>query len=328
MTKELFEDYLTRFKGLPDLTLAKKIYKEHSESYINLEAVRSKVRIWRGKKLQGGGGKLKTDTRFFEPKTGPINPFKLPESYAEDFTPFKISQSKTLILSDIHIPYHDNKAIEVALKYGKDKGANCILINGDLLDMPNHSKHERDWRHRTTKQEFEATSQFLNYLRHYFPTQRIIFKHGNHDERWEKWLYAKAPEIFDDKYYHLEQRLKLNDLRIETVKNKLPIQIGKLNVLHGHELQGSGGVNPARATFLKTIDNVLIGHCHRSSQHTEPTFGGKVIVTTSQGCLCGMWPMFARVNKWNHGFSFCEMEIKTGDYELDNLKIINGKIFK
>jgi hypothetical protein len=66
--------------------------------------------------------------------------------------------------------------------------------------------------------------------------------------------------------------LKLDEKGIELVTDRKPVKIGKLTVLHGHELNGSGGVNPARATFLKTIDNVLIGHVHRSSQHTEPTF--------------------------------------------------------
>jgi hypothetical protein len=37
--------------------------------------------------------------------------------------------------------------------------------------------------------------------------------------------------------------------------------------------------------------------------------------------------MFSRVNKWNHGFSFIEHDIKTGDYYLNNLKIIKGKLF-
>jgi hypothetical protein len=37
--------------------------------------------------------------------------------------------------------------------------------------------------------------------------------------------------------------------------------------------------------------------------------------------------MFARVNKWNQGFSFVEHEIKTGDYNLQNLKIIKGKVY-
>lgn len=327
MTKELFEDYLTRFKGLPDLTLAKKIYKEHSESYINLEAVRSKVRIFRGKKVQNGKG-FRSDKTFFEPKTGHINPFNLPESYAEDFTPFQISQSKTLIISDTHFPYQHNNAITLALNYGLKHEANCILINGDLIDFATISRHEKNWKQRSVNQEFEAVRQFLFGLREAFPKARIIWKYGNHCERWEKWLYVKAPEIFDCTDFKLEVLLKLGELKIEVVKDKRPIKIGKLTVLHGHELGGSGGVNVARGAFLKTLDSVTLGHFHKTSEHTEVRMGGDVISVKSIGCLCGLNPDYMPINKWNLGFAFCEMDIKAGDYELDNLKIINGKIFK
>ncbi len=276
---------------------------------------------------RGKSGKLLRkqikDTEFLSQKVE----FKLPESYALTYEPYVISQSKVLILSDLHFPYQDNKAIKAAINYGKEQKANCIFINGDLIDFANISRHEKDWRMRSVFEEFEAVREFLKELRRHFPRAKIVFKEGNHDERWEKWLFLKAPEIFDDPEFTLETRLQLGALKIDIVKDKLPVKIGKLNVLHGHELQGGGGVNPARATFLKTIDNILIGHCHRSSQHVEPTFNGSVIVTTSQGCLCGMWPMFARVNKWNQGFSFVEHNIKTGNYILNNLKIINGKVY-
>jgi predicted phosphodiesterase len=326
ITGDIIKEYLTKFPDSPSLTLAKKIYKENTTSFSSVEHARSLLRSYRGQAGVKNRGEIK-DKRFFK-EAGSKNPFdNFPESYALTYEPFVISQTRVLILSDLHIPYHSNEAIQVALRYGLEKEVNCILINGDLLDMPNQSKHEPDWRMRRTKDEFDAVRLFLATLRELFPKARIIFKHGNHDERWEKWLYIKAPEIFDDSYFHLEERLGLNELRVETVKDKLPVKIGKLTVLHGHELNGGGGVNPARGTFLKTIDNVLIGHFHRSSQHTEPTLGGDVIVTTSQGCLCGMYPMFARVNKWNHGFAYVEHEIKTGEYVLQNLKIVKGKVY-
>lgn len=324
-TTEIILEALKRFPNTPTLTLAKKIYSENPKSFISVDNVRTNIRFYRGQ-----CGKKQRDNisdRSFIKEAGNKNPFNLPESHAEDFTPFEISQSKTLIISDLHFPYQHNEAITLALKYGKERGANCILINGDLIDFHQQSRFEKDPRARSTKQEFEAVRQFCKSLRDNFPKARIIFKYGNHDERWEKWLYVKAPEIFDVEEFQLEFLLKLTELNIEVVKEKRLIRIGKLNVLHGHELQGSGGVNPARATFLKTIDNVLIGHVHRSSQHTEPTMSGNVIVTTSQGCLCGLYPMFARINKWNLGFSFVELDIKTGEYLLSNLKIINGKVF-
>ena len=317
---------LTKFPKTPSLTLAKKIYNENKQSFTSLDNVRSLVRYYRGQ--MGDNNRSQVEVKVHFKEAGAKNPFTLPESHAESFEPFLISQSKVLILSDLHFPYQDNKAIDLAIKYGQKKDINCVLINGDMLDMPQHSRHERDWRNRSTKQEFDAVRQFLNYLRQGFPKARIIFKQGNHDERWEKWLYVKAPEIFDDEYFHLEQRLGFNELRIEMVKDKLPIKIGKLTVLHGHELAGgSGGVNPARAAFLKTLDSVLIGHFHKTSQHTEASMYGDIYSVNSVGCLCGMNPQYMPINKWNLGFAYVEHEIKSGDYELHNLKIIKGKVY-
>lgn len=323
MTGEIVKKYLRKFPNLPSRTLAKKIYSENKEFFSSAETARKRVLYYRGKNGKINRAKVLNNPEFLNQKIE----FSLPESHAESYDPYTISQSKILILSDLHFPYQDNQAIKAAINYGKENKANCILINGDLIDFATISRHEKDWRHRTVAKEFEAVRTFLKELRRHFPKAKIVFKEGNHDERWEKWLFLKAPEIFDDPEFTLESRLRLAELKIDIVKDKLPVKIGKLTVLHGHELQGGGGVNPARATFLKTIDNVLIGHCHRSSQHTEPTLNGDVIVTTSQGCLCGMYPMFARVNKWNHGFSFVNLNIKTGDYTLQNLKIIKGKVY-
>lgn len=307
------------FKSTPSLTLAKKIYKENPESFKDVEAVRDYIRRYRGThgEKERKRGKIKVE----------YTPKELPKSHAEDFTPYEISQSRVLIISDLHFPYQNNEAIEVAINYGVEKDVNCILINGDLFDFATISRHEKDWKFRPVVDEVNAVKQFFDYLKDRLPNARIVFKEGNHDERFEKWAFQKVPEFQKLDVLKLSSILKLTERGIEHVTDKRPVKLGKLTVLHGHELNGSGGVNPARATFLKTIDNVLIGHCHRSSQHTEPTLGGDVIVTTSIGCLCGLYPMFARVNKWNHGFGYVDLDVKTGNYKLENLKIIGGKVF-
>jgi predicted phosphodiesterase len=312
-------DYCTKFEDVPSKTLAKKMYKDYPDFFKDIEDCRTKIRYRRGSL---GGRNLKDAGE----KIIPYVP-KLPKSHAETFIPFEVNYSKILILSDLHFPYQDNKAIELALKYGEKNKMDCILINGDLFDFATISRHEKDWRHRSLVDEIDTVKEFFDYLQHRFPNVKIIFKEGNHDERFDKWLFHKSPEFFDISGLTLKDVLKLNEKGIDYVCDRLPVKIGKLLVLHGHELNGSGGVNPARATFLKTIANVLIGHCHRTSQHTEPTLNGDVIVSTSTGCLCGMYPMFARVNKWNLGFGFVNHNIKSGEYKLDNLKIIKGKVY-
>jgi len=319
----IIKSYLTKFPKLPSLTLAKKIYAENNKQFTSVDAVRSCLRYYRGQK--GEKTKSQLATREFLDQN---IEFVMPESYAETFEPYEISQSRTLIISDLHIPYQDNDSIQKAINYGKEKKVNCILINGDLLDMCSISRFGRDWRQRQIHEEFEATRVFLNSLREHFPKAKIVYKYGNHDERYEKFLFLKAPEIFDCTDFQLEVLLKLGELKIEVVKEKRPIRIGKLTVLHGHELfGGSGGVNPARGTFLKTLENVVVGHYHKTSSNTEASMYGDVFSVHSVGCLCGKTPYYMPINKWNTGFAYCELDIKTGNYTFYNLKIINGKIY-
>ena len=320
--KDIVIKYLKKFPNTPNLTLAKKIYKENNNNFTNVDTIRSLIRRQTG---QAGNNKGKDESLRTEPK--PLNPFNLPESYSNDFSTYEIKQTSTLVISDLHFPYQNNKAIETALQYGLDNKVTCILINGDLIDFANISRHEKDFRHRSINDEFIAVRAFLVALRGNFPKAKIVYKHGNHDERWEKWLYVKAPEIFDVADFQLEILLKLGELKIDVVKDKRPIKIGKLTVLHGHELFGMGGVNPARATFTKTMEDTLVGHYHRTSSHSEPTMNGRLISVHSQGCLCELHPMFAPINKWGHGFSLVRLDLKTNEYFLENKVIINGKAY-
>ena len=98
----LIKSYLTKFPKLPSMTLAKKIYAENNKQFKDMEAVRSCLRYYRGKK----GEKTKSQLASREFLDQNIE-FVMPESYADSFEPYIISQSKTLIISDLHIPYQE-----------------------------------------------------------------------------------------------------------------------------------------------------------------------------------------------------------------------------
>lgn len=327
LKQKIVREYIKKFPKTSNAALSRKILKENALEFDNVENIRTMIRY-----ITGNNGTAKNkrvaDKSLVRPARA-SNDYCLPESYANDFTPYEIKQSRILIMNDFHFPYQNNKAITLALDYGKEKKVDCILINGDLIDFANISRHEKDWRSRSIAEEFDAVRMFLNTLRSHFPKTKIVFKHGNHDERWEKFLYNKAPEIFDVNDFQLEVLLKLGELKIETVKDKRPIKIGKLTALHGHELAGggAGGVNPARATFLKTLSNVIVGHYHKTSSNTETTMNGDIIAVNSVGCLCDLNPLYMPINRHNLGFAYCELNIKTGEYLLDNLKVIKNKVY-
>lgn len=67
-----------------------------------------------------------------------------------------------------------------------------------------------------------------------------------------------------------------------------------------------------------------MGHLHKASSHEETTAAGKLIACWSSGCLCGLWPKYARVNKWTHSATWLSLD--RGQFSVEPWRILNGKI--
>ena len=235
-------------------------------------------------------------------------------------------QNNILILSDIHFPYQDNEALTLALNYGIENKVNAIYLNGDILDFYQCSRFTKDRRLRDMAGELEMGRNFLKMLQETFNCP-IYYKIGNHEKRYEDYLMIKAPELLGIDDFKLEQLLRMREYGVTLVKDKQMAMAGKLPILHGHEWFGGFAppVNPARGLFLKAKESCLVGHHHRTSEHTEKSLSGEVTTTWSTGCLCGLEPEYAPYNNYNHGFAHIKID-KKGNYELKNIRIINYKI--
>lgn len=318
---EYIEKLCRKFTKTPTLTLAKKAYAENPELFKNLENARALVRAYRNEQIYRLSKKRVTKRTVPASK----NPFKLPKSHTEDREPYDLSIGKWLILSDIHFPYHSEKALYEALNYGLKNGYNKVLLNGDFMDMYKKSRFDQDPRKPGINKEFEMTRDFLKQCSENF--KEVVCKIGNHEERWEKWLIAKAPELLDCEDFELRVLLRYGELGIKEVTTKQLINAGNLVIAHGHEINSTtGGVNPARTMFLKANTSIVVGHFHRTSSHVERNINGHITSTHSLGCLCHLSPDYLPYNNWNNGFGCVEFD-KSGEYTLENLKIINGKIY-
>jgi len=189
--QKIVREYIKKFPRISNYALANKILKENLLEFDNVENIRTMIRYVTGSNGTDKNKDVKDKSQFRPARTS--NDYLLPQSYANDFTPYEIKQSRILIISDLHFPYQNNEAITLALDYGKEKKVDCILINGDLIDFAVISRHEKDWRARSVAEEFDSVRMFLNTLRTHFQNTKIVYKHGNHCERWEKFLYNKAP---------------------------------------------------------------------------------------------------------------------------------------
>jgi predicted phosphodiesterase len=320
-------EYIQRFPKASTMAIARMVLEENKLYFDSVEQARGMVRSYRGELIKGASHKTIVQTRTEEEKKNFVRR-KLPESDYEKCEPFIIpkGQNNILILSDIHLPYQDNKALDLAINYGIENKVNAVYLNGDTLDFYMASRFLKNPRLRDLAGELEMGREFLQLLQETFKCP-IYFKIGNHEVRWEHFLMIKAPELLGIDDFKLEQLLRFREYGVTLIKDKQMAMAGKLPILHGHEWYGGFAppVNPARGLFLKAKESAIVGHHHRTSEHTEKTLSGDVVTTWSTGCLCGLEPEYAPYNNYNHGFAHVKIG-SDGNYELKNMRIINYKI--
>jgi len=320
----LVEGILTKFPEISSLGAARLLYAAHPAVWPNQQACRYAVQRARGK---AGKKNRAAHTRPFF-KTPDPNPFGLPDQSDMPYPLYMLEGTKVLLLSDVHVPYQDNEALTVAIKTGVEFGADAVFLNGDIMDFYQLSRFNKDPRERSFVQELKDGRALFNSIRYALPDAKIYWKLGNHEERYQIYLWNKAPELLGLPGMSLPEFMKLEELDVKIIPDKLRVKVGKLTVLHGHEIfgKGTGGVNPARGAYLNYSDNVVIGHFHRTSQHSETTVTDRVISCWSTGCLCQLHPYYARLNKWNLGFALIEV-VEGGAFSVHNKRIYEGKVW-
>lgn len=301
----------------PARTLARRLVAE-ANGAITLEQARTRIR---GQFGQGGSNTSRPVAP--RPARRPGALVAMPKSVAAAWTPYELTVTGRVgILSDVHVPYHSEIAVEAAVAWLRKAKVEALILNGDIADFYSISRWTKDPTQRDFSGELEAVRQFVHWIRQQFPEIPIVYKCGNHEERWQHWLWQHAPEISGQKEMSLSAWLKLDSHGIDLVEDQRPVMVGKLPVLHGHELPKglAAPVNVARGAFLRTLASVMVGHSHRSSGHAESDMWHEETFCWSTGCLCDLTPEYARINRWNHGFAMVTVH-EGGEFDVENLRV-------
>lgn len=252
----------------------------------------------------------------------------LPEPIAVGYAPAQHNdEGWWLVLSDIHIPFHDKRTVELAVGRAVELKARGVLLNGDILDCHELSTYERSPDDPRIIEEIGKGREFVAWLRGKLPKAKVVWKDGNHDERLYAYLMRKAPALFGLDALSWPKLLDFQRHRIIHVSDRRVVRLGELNVIHGHEYRPGiqAPVNPARGLFLRAKSVALCGHFHQTSEHHEPTIAGKAQGAWSTGCACNLSPRYMPLNKWNHGFAMVHVG-RGGRFEVRNYRVLNGEI--
>jgi len=325
--RDLARQFLAKFPTHPQKSVAAALRKAHPKRFADLKSAYRTVQgvLPTPHMLRNEPGRPSVDY-VAHPKHVLTVPPPLPESHATPWEPVPLEASRILILSDVHIPYHDTPALNAALEHGDSFNPDCVLLNGDIADFYKISRYQQDPERRSFMQELVAVRQFLAHVRARYPQARIVYKLGNHEERWWAYLWRRAPELMGVDFADFRSLVESEKNGVEIVDRQLRIGIGALTVVHGHELPKglTNPVNPARGAFLRTLDITLMGHQHRTSEHTENSMNGRIVTCWSTGCLCELRPEYMRINRHNHGFATVTRD--GADFTVRNYRIHHGRI--
>ena len=233
----------------------------------------------------------------------------------------KISNGLVVIGSDIHIPFQDDRAVACFVKYCKEKQPEAIVLNGDVLDMFMLSKFTKG-EGRNPLEEITMCRGLLEMIRKACPSSEIYYVIGNHENRLEKYVLSKAPELaslIEDVFSIIKtEDFKIRGCASLTINDNFVCK-------HGSYIGNKSGLSA-----IKEMENSYMsgatGHVHRGIVYRARKAGRK-FVWIETGCLCDLNPEYCVLPNWCQGFA--TVKFKDGKvYNANFLEIEKGKILE
>lgn len=246
---------------------------------------------------------------------------------------------RSVVLPDIHHPYHDRQAWAAVLEFLKWFKPHQVILNGDAMNMDsaNHwAKSKGNLRQMENKRiaaEYDEFSEdILEKIERAVPGYcRLVYMGGNHED-WIEQVIDKDPRLMGS--LEVELRLHLKQRGWEWIPpsssrqswNVTPsfFRIGKLLVMHG---MYTNKYHAAKTVGMLSR-SVIYGHTHDIQVYTEAHIDDPRSYHTAQsiGCLCKMAPpyMKGKANRWVNAFAVV-LSRPSGDYNLYVPVIVKGQ---
>lgn len=241
----------------------------------------------------------------------------------------------TAVLSDAHVPFQDEYAIDLVMKVLEYFKPKRVVLNGDWIDFWQISRFEKDMSEvRTLQDDIYRTHELFVELKQCAPNSEWYFMEGNHEHRLQRYLKTH-PEIKSLKVLDIIKLLKIEELFDRFIKYRperwtytIPVDEelwlvkNELIVLHGNYTSTIPGAC-GRKYLNKYGISGISGHNHTMSSQMKRLKRGN-IVWHEGGCLCKLNPDYMHDPDWHQGFVVVTTYKGRESFHIDNVPILPG----
>lgn len=238
---------------------------------------------------------------FARARIGGIRLAPKPKVELHDVKTKQLAVERWVVLSDVHVPYHDRGAVAVVMAYLRDLQPAGIVLNGDILDFHEISSHPKQPGQVSFEDECNAGRAFLRAIVAQHDGARIVYTMGNHEHRIERYLTAHAPELCSVGRLSLCELLDLEELGVEFLDRRTKLQLGGLEIFHGSIVRVGAGMS-AKAHATRRGGSVLMGHTHRQAVLARTDKHG-THYAIENGHLSDPDPEWTQDPDWQQGFT-------------------------
>ena len=244
---------------------------------------------------------------------------------------------KWMLVSDIHIPYHNKRYLDMWFEVNKWWKPDVIDIVGDLDDACPVSKYSNG-----TPAEYEnavvsyapLVQQFFKDLREQNPDAEIHYHTGNHEARYDHYVASKAPALTGLITPELLWKTETHGIDLSYYDAPPVERYAGYFVHHGPYAQKDAG-SSVRKVMDEFNVSAIVGHSHAQAMvaHTyelrnEILRGielGHMVDIKSNGMA------YTRLRDWQPGFGIMHVDGDNGYPSLvpivDNACYVDGKKF-
>lgn len=242
-----------------------------------------------------------------------------------DYRSYVVSGNHRIaFLTDMHVPFHDRQAIELAVSIIRDFNPTMIIVGSDGVDFYSLSRWSKNPDRRSNLQDDLDQWTLLTREIQDMVSSEYIAIPGNHEARLKRWLWDHG-EISSLRALELESVMGLNDLGIKMVDEV--VFDGALVIKHGDTVRKNSGYSAAAELAREHYQiSTLTGHTHR---------GGVVAVKTryntvygAEGfCLCNLSPEYVNNPDWQHGTVLATVHDRETTFESVPFHSRNGRMW-